>query len=335
VRQLKILGVSLIAAFAMAAVASSPAVAATECKKGQVLYGETCETVQEHANYQSFANCPLHTPPINEEYEELPACVGGESFYKETWQSKTQKEEWETNHGKATQGLLSHFTAGKVTVALKNSITLRGGFEQNKNTEELVWIGARGAATIQPVAQPTIPLTKGVNTALLSQSELERYYYYVKHAKDIKTTATVELAGPAEQIVLSLANQLSEEGVAFVFPVKVKLSNSFLGDSCYVGSDASPIKVPFTTGQDGELHGKAGQFVGESNNSIIAIWGDTLVSSSFSTPGVEGCGVEGGADEAVDSALGLPSATGNTAVLNGVLKISGAETVEKALKGEI
>jgi len=43
---------------------------------------------------------------------------------------------------------------------------------------------------------------------------------------------------------------------------------------------------------------------------------------------VHGCGVAGRADEAIDSALGLPSSN-NTAVLNGVLKQVGSEAVEE------
>ena len=69
---------------------------------------------------------------------------------------------------------------------------------------------------------------------------------------------------------------------------------------------------------------------------IITIFTDTLVSNTFATPGVDGCGVEGGADEAIDSALGPPSPAGqNVAVINGTLKAASAEGVERGLKGEI
>jgi hypothetical protein len=335
-KQIKVMGLSLIVVFSVAALSSSPAMAATECKSNQVLYGETCETPAEHAKFLTFANCPFGTPPLEEGYTELVTCVGGESFYKEKWKNKAQAEEWEANFERAVPNLASHFTTGNITVALKAPITLRGGFEQNENSEEaeLLWVGARGAATIQPVAQKGPSLKKSVNAALLSQSELERYDYYVKYAKETKTYATVELAGPAEQIHLNLIHQLTENGTAFVFPVKVKLTSPFVGENCYVGSDEHPIDVPFTTGQDGELHGKAGTLTFENNATIGTLWGDTLVSSSFSSPGVQGCGIEDGADAAIDSALGLPSATG-TSVLNGVLKLSGAEEAEQGLKGEV
>ena len=179
------------------------------------------------------------------------------------------------------------------------------------------------------MAQAGPSLTKSVDTADLSASELDRYNYFVKIAKETKTTATVELAGSASNIHLNLANLLDAEGTAFSFPVKVKLGNGFVGNNCYVGSNEDPIVVNFTTGTSGELQGKVGQLA-FSEGGVITTWGNTLVASGFASPAAEGCGVEGGADAAVNAALGLPSAN-NTSVLNGVLKLAGAENVEEKL----
>ncbi len=186
-----------------------------------------------------------------------------------------------------------------------------------------------GSPTIQPVAQAGPGLQKAVDKAELSPAERNRFNYYVKVAKEGKTTATIELAGPATAIHLNLANLLTEEGTAFSFPVKVKLGNGFFGNNCYVGNDEHPIVVNFTTGTAGELKGKTGALVVNAA-SIITTWGDTLVASGFASPGVEGCGVEGGADKAIDAALGLPS-TNNMSVLNGVLKLTGRENAEEHL----
>ena len=91
----------------------------------------------------------------------------------------------------------------------------------------------------------------------------------------------------------------------------------------------TPIVVNFTTGTSGELQGKVGKLA-FNEVGIITTWGNTLVASGFASPGAEGCGVEGGADAAINAALGLPSAS-NTSVLNGVLKLAGAENVEEHL----
>ena len=124
-------------------------------------------------------------------------------------------------------------------------------------------------------------------------------------------TATVELAGPATSIVLNERHLLDLEGTAFAFPVKVRLSNPFLGGSCYVGSDEHPVVVEFTTGTTGALKGKLDTTTTNRAGTILTLGNTTLVSNSFAVPGVEGCGVEGGSDEAVNSKLGLPSPEGN------------------------
>jgi hypothetical protein len=195
--------------------------------------------------------------------------------------------------------------------------------------------GAEGAKTIQPVPQVAQALTKDVRTELLSPAELNRYIFYTKATKETKVTAAVELAGPASAIKVSINNLLSEEGVAFAFPVKLKLSNPFVGNNCYVGSNASPIVVEFTTGSSGALHGKNGSTLRVGRNGIADVFTDTLATSTFTAPGVQGCGVKGGADEAINAALGLPSASGNSAILNGTLKLDTAEAAKEGLEGKI
>ena len=61
-------------------------------------------------------------------------------------------------------------------------------------------------------------------------------------------TETTELAKPASASASAPNNLICEEGVALQLPVKVKLSNVFLGSSCYVGSEADPIILNLTTG---------------------------------------------------------------------------------------
>jgi hypothetical protein len=320
------LGACLLAALAIGvlAAAASPAQAAT-CHLH--LYGETCESETEHAEFQAFANCPFAEP-------EAQICSWALSSYTEMWPSKKIKEEWEKEHEKPAPGLTSRFKAGNVTVALKQRVTLRGAFSVESEPEK--WFGAEGAPTIEPVAQVAAPITKDVDTTKLSPEELNRYNYFVKIAKETKVTATVELAGPASAIQVNLGNLLGETGTAFAFPVKVKLNSAFGGSNCYVGSEANPILVEFTTGESGALHGKAGSILKFDKGQFIgSVLTDTLVASTFASPGVEGCGVNGGADEAIDSALGLPSATGNEAILNGTLKIASAEQAKLGLEGKL
>ncbi len=309
------LAFSAVAIFGVCALAASPALA-TKAEK-------------EQAEYQAFANCPFDASA------ELDCSWAG-STYKEKWPSPKVKEEWESERGRKAAEVPSEFTAGNITVPLKSTITLRGGigFTEEDETTTETWFGAEGAATIEPVPQKAQPLTKDVDVALLSPTELNRYNYYTKVSKETKATATVELAGPPSAIQVNVDNLLEETGTAFAFPVKLKLSNPYFGPSCYVGSDAEPITVEFTTGTSGGLQGKNGSKI--SFGHILTVFTDTLVNGTFASPGVEGCGVEGGADAAIDAALGLPSPSGhNTSILNGTLRIATAETAKEGLEGKL
>lgn len=334
-KHLKGLWVCLVAVMALGALAASPALAhGKACTHEYVKSnGERiCESETEHAVWQSFANCPLHEAPYNSEYSPGEGCIWAESHARELFTSKGEREGLEAA---GRVDLPSEFTAGKITVKISLPILLRGGFEENENTGLDKWVAPRGVPTIQPVAQPGPALPKGVDTALLSGTELERYNYYVKDAKQTKTTATVELAGPASELEVNSGALLEEAGTAFSFPVKVKLSNAFLGEECYVGSNEHPITVNFTSGTSGELKGKTGTVTFPTQGYLIEIRNSTIVSSDFASPGVEGCGVDGGADAAVNAALGLPAATGNSSVIDGSFSEAGARAVEWALNNEI
>ena len=312
----------LVGVLAIAAVAASPAFA------GTVEYGSTKESEIEHAEFQAFAGCPFGASA------ELD-CSWAQSTRKEQWPSARVKEQYEAEHERKAQELPSEFKAGNVTVQLKSPVTLEGGIGITEEGD--TWFGAEGAETIQAAPQVASPLTQDVDTALLGSSELGRYDYYTRVSHETKVTATVELAGPASAIQVSVLNLLSESGTAFSFPVKLKLSNPYLGSHCYVGSNETPIMLKFTTGQSGSVRGKSGSKIRQDRHGfILTILTDTLVNNTFAAPGVEGCGVGGGADAAVDAALGLPAGAGsNLAILNGTLKLATAESAKEGLEGKI
>ncbi len=323
-RWVTIAGACLASLAALGAAGSTSALGAKTCEAPD--YGEYCETASEHKEFQSFAACPFAAA------EELD-CSWARTSPQERWPAKL-REKWEAEHERKAPGLPSEIKAGNVTIMLSKKITLRGGigFEGENET----WFGAQGAPTIEPVPQVATPLGQDVDTALLSPSELSRYNEAIGAGKT-KVTATIELAGPASAVRVSAIHLLEEEGTAFAFPVKMKLSNQFFGSECYVGSDGSPIVVEFTTGVSGELEGKAGsRLKSDRNGFIVTVETDTLVNDTFTSPGVSGCGVEGGADEAIDTALGLPSPEGhNFAVLDGTLRLATAQNAKEGLEGKI
>jgi hypothetical protein len=312
VRYLRMLGLCLATLFALTAMTAGQALAKEACKQ----YGSHCETLKEHEAYQAFVHCPFATG--------TEFCAAGSSYAYETGANGKPL------NGK--EGAVSYFTAGKVTVDLTKPIKLNVGLGFTGTVNEFFAISPVGVPAIEPVAQKAPPLTKDVNTAVLPPSELERYEYLVHQAHETKTYATIEAAGPIDSLVVNLGNIIGTSGTAFVFPVKVHLTSSFVGEDCYVGSEEHPIDVPFTTGKAGELEGSAGKFSQESE--ILVEYAQRLVSDEFVSPGVENCGINGGADEAIDSALGLPSASGNSSLLNSVFRLVVAEEANLALKGE-
>ena len=322
-RHVRILGLCLVAIFAMSAttlVVASPALAGCnqECKEQkqkekqeakEQKEAEKAKAKQEKerlkrekeaeegkGEYAKFADCP---PNPN-------GCIYGEA------------------------GTESFFQAGKITVKFVKPVILRGAFEETEETEinqNVTWLPALDGDTISKEAEPAPPLNEDIDAELLPAPEKERYEAYVAAGKSTTVTATIELAKPEKGgIFLNEANLLGEENTAFGFPVMIHLSNKFVGDRCYVGSTADPIYVPFTTGETSPeppntpIHGSLGSITVNSEGTILELGGTQLVNNSYAAPGVHGCGLESKADAAIDSAIGLPSPAGsNTTKLIGDL----------------
>jgi hypothetical protein len=157
--------------------------------------------------------------------------------------------------------------------------------------------------------------------------------------KTTGVTATTELVATATNpAILNLTNMIEEKGTAITLPVRVHLKNPLLGESCYIGSEASPIQLHLTDGTTAPplpnkpIKGKLGEPKTEVENEFesVAITNNTLVDNSFSAPVAEGCGgfFSFLIDPLVNAKIGLPSAAGhNTAILSGTLNTAEAEAV--------
>jgi hypothetical protein len=230
------------------------------------------------------------------------------------------------------------FTVGKRSVPINKTITLQGGLHENEKTEELEFIAAEGAETLSKTA---LYVPGGLLNILapewLSKEAKEKFEKTINEGIT-GVTATTELAKPASAIKLNTTNLIFETGVALQLPVKVKLGNLFLGNECYVGSEASPIILNLTTGTTSPsepnkpIKGKAGALEILEEGNLVRLTGGSLVDNAWASPGAHGCGgklFEGVVDEAVNKELGLPSAAGhNTAILNGSLEEAVAEAVK-------
>ena len=127
------------------------------------------------------------------------------------------------------------------------------------------------------------------------------------------------------------AGQITNFGVfSWTQRIKFQLINPLLGNSCYIGSDNNPVVLnpQLSVGPGGML-----EVLPDPNpakhpdTQVLAITAASATDTTFSAPGVTGCGPGGAAnipvDEALDAGTGLPAASGvNSLTLNGSFAIA-------------
>jgi len=127
------------------------------------------------------------------------------------------------------------------------------------------------------------------------------------------------------------AGQLTNFGlVNWTQRIKVQLINPLLGNNCYVGTDQNPIVVnpQLSVGPGGGLkvlHDP--NPAAHPDTEVLKITKAIATDNTFVAPAVTGCGPGGVAniaiDEALDTATGLPAASGsNSLVLNGTFAVA-------------
>ena len=374
-RRLRILAVCLAAMFAVSAttlVVASPALAAKcneECKQHKKEEKEAKKKAKHEAKEakkcEKLAACVKAKEEIKKVEEELKKAKETEKKEFEERLERLRKHLSEVENeyqvvaqfancpvldsevadctwGQSRAG--SEFTAGKVTIALVNPITIQFGFVERaeEGREFLETAGPEdGAPALTPVAQPGPKLSEVVDEEKLSEHEKE--VLHEDEAKSEATSVTIELAGAPRSMVLSTEALLSQQGTALHLPTKIRLTSAsgFLGEDCYVGSNEDPIVVNLTSGQSGKLEGKVGKFEPNQEFTLIELVGGTLVENEFSVPQVaEGCGGRGGAaeratvGEALDEGLGLPltAPESNSTIINGNLSTGATTWVRERLE---
>jgi hypothetical protein len=251
--------------------------------------------------YEPFADCPLGV-------SGLASCVLAE-----------------TSSGE--------FTVGKRTVPITKTITLQGGIEYNAKEEE-EFIDAENGETLSKTAMPVPGGLLGVVAPEFLPKWLQAVINKLVSEGLAGVTATTELAAP---IAINTEDLIGETGTALSLPVKIKLSNTFLGSECYIGSDSTPVVLNLTTGTTSPpspnkpIKGSVGTVTFNEAFTIINATGSKLVDNSFAAPEAKGCGglLSLLIDPAVNAELGLPAAAGeNTAILEGKLATASARAVK-------
>lgn len=231
------------------------------------------------------------------------------------------------------------FTIGKKAVPLVNPTVLKGGLDPVENGNFFgpsTFVAPTDGQTLSKTPQPVPGGLLGVTAPLWWPQFLRDLFNETINNGFTGVTATVELVGPASNVKLSILNTLTGTGTALGLPVKVKLSNPFLGSSCYIGSNTNPVKINFITGTTAPpppntpISGNPGEFEGLEEGTIIRLKNNKLVDNSFSAPGANGCGglFSFLIDPFVDSILGTPSPAGtNTAILEGTNYVGDAAAI--------
>jgi hypothetical protein len=229
------------------------------------------------------------------------------------------------------------FTIGKETVPITNPITLQGGLKKFLTASE-EFVAAEDGNTLTKSPQKVPGGLAGLVKCNEIGNLLERIACEVVFENGVTgVNATTELAAPASSIKPNVLNLLGGQGTALSLPLKVHLENPFLGSACYIGSNAHPIVIEFTTGTTSPpppntpITGSPGEPSFLEGEQILVVKNNELVNNSFAAPGAEGCGGLFAflIDPIVNSKLGIPSAAGkNTAILKGTLKSANAEAVK-------
>ena len=226
------------------------------------------------------------------------------------------------------------FTIGKKTVPLKNPVILQGGASGPEGILGPLSIHAPTEGSTLSKTPQTVPGgLLGVTAPAWWPQFLRDLFNESINNGFTGVTATVELAGPVSSIKANFFSALTQTGTVFGLPVKIKLSNPFLGNNCYIGSNSNPIQLNLITGTtsppppNAPISGSKGEF--SETETFVTLKDNRLVDNSFSAPGANGCGgilLSWAVDPFVNSIVGVPSAAGtNTAILEGSSYLSPAE----------
>lgn len=212
---------------------------------------------------------------------------------------------------------------GNSDVPINKDIILQGGIRVQGSTS--TWYDAVGADSLSKTALD-VPggLISTVSDNWFWGPLLDAFNWSIQWANGV--TATAEQVGP---IQFGLAGILTQQPGSVVIPVRVKLSNPFLGNSCYIGSSSNPVTFSLTTGtttQAPVLTGSPGTLSTSAGFTIINVDGLSLVDSAFTAPAATNCGStfldRWLVTLAVNAKVGLPAAAGqNRAVMNGNSKL--------------
>jgi hypothetical protein len=251
------------------------------------------------------------------------------------------------------------FSIGSTKVPITKTITLQGGDIPTGNPENEREFFAFPAKNGESLSKTELNVPGGLLDFIKCEEIkgggiIETFFRELckktfEHGVTEVTASTELVANEKNPSIFNEFALATEKGTALTLPLRVHLKNSLLGNSCYIGSESSPLQLHLTTGATSppkgfkSIHGKLGktetleEVIRGKELSMLRVSNNSLVDNNWSAPGAEGCGeayifpfgtVKGFLDGLVNTKLGLPNKAGeNTAILNGTLNAAAAETV--------
>lgn len=226
---------------------------------------------------------------------------------------------------------------GETKMPIVNPITIQGGMTGPVEDFSRL-VGAVNGITFSRTSQPLPGGLSAVVSSGKTPALVEALAKFLSANGLNQVNSTLELARPASEIQLSESNLTNAEGVVMKLPVKIHLENPLLGNSCYIGSSASPVVFELTAGTTNPpppnlpISGSLGAIELLEGGRVVRDEGAELVDNAWSLPKASGCGgvLSFLITPAINAQLGLPSAAGhNSAILKSTSWVANAGAVRK------
>ena len=228
-------------------------------------------------------------------------------------------------------------TIGNITTPVTRPVDVQFGGVQTANAD----FGGDWTTGINGFAGGILPPPAGLKAMLVTKPDLIPQSLTSTLGCDTATNKVVKsictqaqsLGGKANEVFAQAqsAGQVTNFGLTtWTQRLKFKLINPLLGDTCYIGNDNQPIVVNpnISLASGGQLEVlQDPNPARHPNTDVLNITSAVATDTTFTAPGVTGCG-PGGAknipvDEALDAGAGLPAASGvNSLTLNGTFGIA-------------
>ncbi len=221
---------------------------------------------------------------------------------------------------------------GSKTSPIVNPVTLQGGFAEPNEEGFSKFFGATNGVTLSKTPQPVPGGLLGLVPPENSPPLIAALVELAAENGLTGVNATLELARPASEIVISEGNLSEGIGLALKLPVMIRLENPLLGANCYVGSSSAPVWWELTAGvtspppPNEPITGETGEIAFLEKGRVLRLTGNELVDNAWAAPAAKGCGgvlLSALVDPVINLAAGLPAKAGtNTAILANTIHVT-------------